>query len=410
VRLGGVWTAVIVAQVALTVAFPVTAFFARRDAQQLRTFDPGLPTRQYLVARLEMEQETASGTRGDTSTDALVRRARAAAVALEQQAESQPGVVGVSFASVLPAMDHPQRRIEIEGLARQDSANAPRVSSVDAAPDWFAVTGAPALAGRLLAAGDVGTRAVVVNAAFVRHVLRGGPAVGQRVRYLDPDDEDAPRPVGWQASPWYEIVGVVPDLGMSDGSDPNETGAGIYRPAAPGPSTYLAVRVAGDPRAFATRLRELAAGVDPTLRLYDVKSLDQVPAAGQRATTFLYQALAVVSALALLLSLTGIYTVMALTVARRTREIGVRVALGSDRRRVVAAIFRRPLTQVGAGVLAGALIVALLVRGVLGRLTAVEVAFVAVYAALMMGVCLLACVVPTRRALGVEPTVALRAE
>ena len=126
------------------------------------------------------------------------------------------------------------------------------------------------------------------------------------------------------------------------------------------------------------------------------------------------------SSVALLLSLAGLYAVMAFTVAKRTREIGVRVALGGSRQRILMAIFRRPLVHMGLGVLAG---ISIIVTATIlypytdgpgadqtGGLSAAAIAMQAGYAALMFGVCMLACVVPTRRALGIEPTVALRTE
>ena len=128
------------------------------------------------------------------------------------------------------------------------------------------------------------------------------------------------------------------------------------------------------------------------------------------------------TAVAILLSLAGIYAVLSFTVARRTREIGVRVALGAPRARVVAAIFRRPLTQVGAGIVAGYVLVTLgaivftghqpdtALRVDPGVLSAGQYALLAGYSVLMLGVCMLACVVPTRRALRVQPVEALRAE
>jgi putative ABC transport system permease protein len=125
------------------------------------------------------------------------------------------------------------------------------------------------------------------------------------------------------------------------------------------------------------------------------------------------------TAVALLLSLAGIYAVLSFTVARRTREIGVRVALGANPRRVLTAIFRRPLTQVGLGIAAGAALIALGAVGLShtyqfqnwpSGLSAGQVALLVAYAAFMLGVCLLACVVPTRRALRVEPIVAMRVE
>jgi ABC-type antimicrobial peptide transport system permease subunit len=132
----------------------------------------------------------------------------------------------------------------------------------------------------------------------------------------------------------------------------------------------------------------------------------------------------IVTGIALLLSLAGIYAVLSFTVARRTREIGVRVALGASRQRIVSAIFRRPLIQVGVGVIAGGVLVTLITvvlsappdTGLAGlataarALTLAQAGQIVAFAILMMGVCLLACIVPTRRALGIEPTEALRAE
>jgi ABC-type antimicrobial peptide transport system permease subunit len=127
----------------------------------------------------------------------------------------------------------------------------------------------------------------------------------------------------------------------------------------------------------------------------------------------------VLTAVALLLSLAGIYAVLSFTVARRTREIGVRVALGARPRGVLTAIFRRPLTQVGVGIAAGATLIAVGALGLSrttqfeGTMTAVsvgQVAMLVAYGAFMLGVCLLACVVPTRRALRVEPIEAMRVE
>jgi len=126
------------------------------------------------------------------------------------------------------------------------------------------------------------------------------------------------------------------------------------------------------------------------------------------------------TAVTLLLSLSGIYAVLSFIVARRTREVGVRVALGASARSVVTALFRRPMTHVSLGVIAGTVLIAVAAiavqhteefAGIQPRgLTVGEVALLAGYAILMLGVCTLACVVPTIRALRVQPTEALRAE
>jgi ABC-type antimicrobial peptide transport system permease subunit len=164
----------------------------------------------------------------------------------------------------------------------------------------------------------------------------------------------------------------------------------------------------------------MAARVDPSLRLVKLLRLNEINV-GMLWMIRLWMTITVaMSSIALVLSLAGIYSVMAFTVARRTREIGVRVALGGSRQRILMSIFRRPLIQMGLGVVAGISIIVAATIGypytdgpgahLAGGLSARAVAMQAGYALLMFSVCMLACVVPTRRALGVEPTVALRTE
>jgi ABC-type antimicrobial peptide transport system permease subunit len=147
------------------------------------------------------------------------------------------------------------------------------------------------------------------------------------------------------------------------------------------------------------------------LRLYEFQRLDAVSDDLLWVMSLWMRATAGLTALALLLSLAGIYAGLSFTVARRTREIGVRVALGASSRRVVIAIFRRPLTQVALGVATGGLVIGAFAMGLSGgALSLLNVALLVTYVALMFGVCMLACAVPTWRALRVEPTVALRSE
>jgi ABC-type antimicrobial peptide transport system permease subunit len=172
---------------------------------------------------------------------------------------------------------------------------------------------------------------------------------------------------------------------------------------------------------IAPRVRALAAAVDASLRIEQVTRLDRVTSPVLWLNKLWERIIAGLTVVALVLSLAGIYAVLAYIVARRTREIGVRVALGASARLVITSIFRRPLTQVGAGVLAGSVLIfvaAIVVgtteqfrgTGIGGMLTPVEVAQLVGYAIVMLGVCTLACVVPTIRALRVQPTEALRAE
>jgi len=392
-RFGGVWTVVIVAQVAVTLAFPAAVFFVRRHVVDVQTFDAGFPAAEYLSARLEMDRESAPVARSTFEE-------------LERRLSRESIVAGVTFTSRLPRTVHPQRRLEIDG----DRGH--RVNTASVAVDYFDTLGSRLVAGRAFQPRDLGAdpEPVIVNESFVRRVLQGRNALGRRVRYL----ED-----GWQEAgastetrePWHEIVGVVPDLGtMHD--DPHDLAA-LYHPLAPGATlpALIAVHVRGEPGTFAARLRTIAAQVDPTLRLYDVMPLNRVGGGMWNEFDFLSRLLLMTSSLAILLSLSGIYAAVSFAVSRRRREIGIRVALGARPRGIVTAIFRQPLSQVGLGVVAGTgLVLALVEVASSSGLSLGGAALVAGYAAFMMGVCLLACIVPIVRALRIEPTEALRVD
>ncbi len=189
----------------------------------------------------------------------------------------------------------------------------------------------------------------------------------------------------------------------------------LYRPAAPGLTSpvHLAMRTDAASTLLTPRIRRLAASVDPSLRLYDIKTLDEAGLADRLALLFFTRILAGISAVALLLSMAGVYALMSFTVARRTPEIGIRVALGAAPGRILASTFSRALAQVGLGLLAGSIPGSLLVAyGIAeaadgaGALTAL--ATVSAVALFMICVTMLACLAPARRALRIEPTAALK--
>jgi predicted permease len=387
-RFGGVWTFVIVTQVAVTVTFPACAFFLRGVVVQARDSDPGFPVREMISTRIETE----AGTAAQTTLAEIERRVAAEA-----------GVSGVTFTSRLPRTQHRPYSLEIEPPdATAWPVMVPRVGRAFVGPAYFDVLGAPLPAGRAFSAAETagGARVAIVNRAFVDRALGGANPIGRRVRYVDPAD---PRP-----QPWFEIVGVARNLGMA-GGDGGDDGAGIYHPAAPGDgdASYLVARVAGDPESFAPRLRAIAAGVDPTLRLYELQRLDKANASSWLESQFLYRVLIVVSAIALMLSLTGVYAITSFTVARRSREIAIRLALGADAPRVITTVCSRAFAQIGIGILLGGVGVLALTRAVTG-LAAHEALAVLVYMLVMLAVCLLACVVPTRRGLRIQPVEVLK--
>jgi hypothetical protein len=312
----------------------------------------------------------------------------------------------VTFADALPRVYHPSHQIEVdEGAVEPPDARGLRVGRVDVRRGFFGALGAPVSSGRDFDSRDVETGApvVIVDEPFVERILAGRNPIGRRIRYLWSEGVGELPPDG----PWYEIVGVVGDLGV-------ETGwgrGGIYHVAPP--TTYPAhmfVHLRGEPLDYIPRLRELAASVDPTLQLLDARRLDAATAATREEYFYWFGVVVVLTAITLMLSLAGIYSVMSFTVSRRTREIGVRVALGANPRRVVADTLRRPLRQVVSGIVAGAAFVAWMVWvgiSTASELGADELAWIAGYAVLMLLVCMLACIVPARRALGIQPKEAL---
>jgi putative ABC transport system permease protein len=404
-RFGGVWTAVIIMQVAVTVMVPAAIFFEQREMTRIRSSEVNFTDEEYLTVRLEMNAPN-GGTDSARYVTALSN--------LRQRVVAEPGVEGVTFVDNLPRMPHPDYSIEVQGgRSAADSTPLPEASMATIDPKYFEVLKAPILAGRAFNASDHATAGkppvVIVDQAFVDQVLRGRNAIGQRVRissnrYWSATANDP-------GAPWSEIVGVVKDMGMDNIASWGRP-AGFYVPAGTESARLdqMIVHVRGDPMSLAPRVRAIATAVDPTLRLYDFQRLDQVVNDLIWIMGLWMRATAGLTALALLLSLAGIYAVLSFTVARRTREIGVRIALGASPRRVVTAIFRRPLTQVALGVMTGGIVIGAIAVGFSGALSLVNLALLVGYVALMFGVCMLACAVPTRRALRVEPTVALRSE
>jgi putative ABC transport system permease protein len=435
-RFGGVWTAVIVAQVAVTVAFPAIALLEARELNRVRTFDVGFAADRYLAVQLSRDPDASRGAGAAPGADveddpaaAAAHRARLGALAgtLRQRLAAEPGVVGVTFADRLPRTNYSYHRVflddsaSIAAVSAQSGKQAHRytkIAYVD--PSYFDVLGAPILAGRGFNAADVarGARVAIVDQGFVDQVLLGRDPIGRQLRI-----NLAETPItGPQVDslPFIEIVGLVKELGMV-GAGESDRGLGLYLPAAAGSGSLpqILIHTRGDPMAFVPRARAIAAALDPALRLSEIQRMDHVADDLVWTIGLWLRATLVLTAVALLLSLAGIYAVLSFTVARRTREIGVRVALGASPRGVLTAIFRRPLTQVGIGIAAGATLIYLgaqaLSRTYQFRNTPIalspgQVALLVVYAAFMLGVCLLACVVPTRRALRVEPTVAMRVE
>ena len=415
IRFGGIWTVIIVTQVAFTVAFFPALIALGMNTFKARNLDLGVAGAEYLLLRFQRGAE--ENPAGDSRTVTAIYEE------MKRRVAAEPGVKGATFAAQFPGAIHPELSVEIEGMSATSLEGIQfRAQRASVDPDFLSVMGVKPYIGRDFHSGDVNSDAgvVIVNQSFARVFMGGRNPVGQRVRYLgrDPNDPQTVKP-----GPWYEIIGVVKDLtlgvdhrvgGLSFSGKLQEQ-PGIYQPLSlDGPESFgMAIHVDGDPLTFATRARAIATLVDPTLRVGDVLPLDQLAGGFIDAITFWFRILLFAGGLALLLSLAGIYSIMAFTVARRTREIGIRVALGSDRRRIMTAMFSRSLIHIGIGVAVGVLVFVLATSSDEGMdwLKSIRVAAQIIgYATMMTGVCMLACVVPARRALRVQPTDALRSE
>ncbi len=401
-RFGGIWTAVIIVQVALSVAFLPTAVVEASTARGARDSSTALPADEYLTARMAKDSE--ASPEGSTAVDGWDQvRLGGVHAELKQRLALEPGVTAVAMATRLPGMDHPIVRVELEGVAAADgSGPRPRVHTASVDADFFDAFDLQFLEGRAFRPADLEAdkNVVVVNRAFVQRFFGGTTPIGRRVRFIS-------RP-GASPSPWHEIAGVVEDAAVS--TDITEDAAAIYRTLVPGSvsSVQIAIRVRSEPEAFAPRLRASALAVDPTLRLYDIRPLSEIAAAEQRMYKFFALVFALVAAATVILSTAGVYALVSFTVSQRTREIGIRSALGAQPGQIVAAIFSRSIAQVGLGVVMGVLLALRLAdRGLADRTS--DVTVLVPIAALMMTVGVAACVVPAWRALRIQPTEALRA-
>jgi predicted permease len=427
-RFGGAWAVIIVFQVALTVvSLPFGVGYAR-DVWRSYRLRAAFPAEGYLALELALDADVV----GRATDGALAESPRVQVAGvyeeLTRRLAREPGVEAVTFGSGLPGMRHRADGLEVES----GGMTWPYHASVDVA--YFDVFGVPVVAGRPFNNDDVGApnRPVLVNESFARwleagELPPGKGAVGARLRWPAGVEaspavpgaviEGAPerrvmRP-GGEPGPWMEVVGVVRDLGTDvynrdPTHGPESEARLIFYPVSPADVSPLFVGVkTSDPAALAPRLREIARQVDPGVRLYDVLPLAELIRRADRP-----EVLAALSSvggilLCILLSAAGLFALMAVAVARRTREIGIRLALGAGRVELLAALFGRAALQLLVGTLVGIAFVVVFIAA-FDRVQLTLLPSLLTVAAFMAAVGLLACAVPAGRALRVQPTEALR--
>jgi putative ABC transport system permease protein len=424
VRMGRMWTALIIAEVALTVAILPAAVRFTTAWAQVTLAGPGFAADRYLSASFSLEQPQGMASLqrlGDDGTmpddlRAFLSRFSAARAQLADRLAKEPEVLEWTFTSEIPGAEGP-RRIEVESLTVIDTARLrrdgrlperlrhPLARQAVVEVGFFDMFDVPLVAGRTFALADTTANVVMVNRSFVDSLLHGRSAVGRRIRDVWPGRAE------FSYGPWKEIIGVVEDFPSRPVFD--RTRVATYEPGtAETLHTAMAiVHTRGDPAAYGPRLRALALEVEPTFLVRGVGPLEAQVQASNIPLQWLTIGLGTVTLAVLVLSAAGIYALVSVIVTQRRREIGIRIALGAARHRVLSTIFGRVAAQLGIGVATGIVLASvantLLDGDLLGARSLAILAFVAVFMGLV-GV--LSALAPARRGLRIQPTEALKAE
>jgi hypothetical protein len=402
-KFGGIWSFIVGAQVACTLLFVPAAVGIFTTTFHNQSRSAVFPAERYLTFLLTMDNEALAGEHGVPDDGQIGARRARAYEELAGRLREEPGVTHVTHGDRLPTTFPEWVAVEME----QDGAPPARLQGnyeggfamAAVGAGYHDAFGARIMAGRGLHAADAGAPngPVVVNEAFMRVVARN--PVGARIRTLQGSEREP--------GPWHEIVGVVTDLWTfpADWSG----AAYIYRAASAAEvdPVVVAVRVAGDAAPLAPRVAALARQVDAGLHLRDIVTLDDIVAQEQTRMVGGSVVFGSVLLVALVFSAAGLYALMAVAVARRTREIGIRIALGATRRHVLGSVFARAGRQLGGGIIAGNSLILLLAWRA-DSLTADLLVSSVITSVIMAAVGVLACAAPARRALRVQPTEALR--
>jgi putative ABC transport system permease protein len=389
----------VVAEVALALVLLVSAGLLLRSLQRLFAVAPGFDSSNLLTMQVQTY-----GRRYDD--DRVCHRFFAQAL---EEVRQVPGITTAAFTSQLP-LSGADASIEVYGVQIERLQNT--TERVDAyryavTPGYFETMGIPLRRGRLFDARDMAgapVRPVIISESFAKREFPGQNPIGQRVRFGGPEDR-----------PWDTIVGVVGDVKQASLAEPQSDAVYVTTAQwlwADG-TLSLALRARGDVAALTPAIRKAIWSVDkdqPIVRVAMMDDLLAATAAERRFALILFETFGLV---ALALTAIGIYGVLSGSVNERTREIGVRMALGAERRDVLVMILRQglklTLSGVGIGLLASWAATRMLTKLLYGVSATDPLTFGGV-ALLLTAVALVACYLPARRATKVDPLVALRQE
>ena len=391
-RFRGVLTA---SQVAAAFVLLVAAGLLLTSLYRLQQVDAGFDAQRVLTAEVfpNWSKYTTPESRRQLFTDVL------------QRLQDRPGLSAAAVASGFPMASGvgQQRQFAIEGRTYEDPDLRPELETRVISPDYFATVGVPLLAGRTFSQLDDAATlpvAVISRSLAGRHWRDGGSPIGQRITL---DDGET----------WLTIVGVAGDV-RDHGLD-REPPDQLYRPflQGAGTPTRVLVRARADPLALSGQVRDAVHAVDPEQPVENFRTLEETRAGTTATRRLSVVLLGLFAALALVISVTGIAAVIATSVSQRTREFGLRLALGARRASILAMVMRQGLVLVLAGLAVGAAGAFALSRSLSSFLFETEptdVGILAGVALVFVVTGLGACYLPARRAMAVDPLVALRDE
>ncbi|MDP2320156.1 MAG: ABC transporter permease [Acidobacteriota bacterium] len=383
----------VVAEVALAVAITTGAGLLLRSFLSVTNVDPGFETAQLLTWQMNLPPRLA------TSPDRLAFYRDFFA-----RMEALPGVVSAGGTTRVPlGSTSVTTSIQIDGRP-VPSSELPEVQFRRAMHDYFETMGIPVRRGRNFNPTDVATAppVAVINETMARRLFPNQEAVGQRVRM-------GPSPAG----AWTTIVGVIGDIrhgGLEEEPQP-ELYISYLQGGGPPVAPFIVLRTAGDPATLAETVRAEVRQIDKNLPLYDMRTMSALRSEAVSTRRFILLIVGAFGALALGLAAIGVYGVMSLIVSERTREVGVRLALGAQPSELLGMIVGQAAKLAGIGVALGLAVSLPLAPLLDSQLYGIEsfdpLTFVVVPATLLL-IATLAAVVPARRAMRIDPLAALR--
>jgi predicted permease len=397
-RLGKFSSALVVGELAVSCGLLIAAGLMIKSVVQLKNVPMPFAVDSVLTARVDLPRsEYPNSAASIRFFEELLPRLAAV-----------PGVEAVTLSDGLPGAGNGSIPVQIEGKSYAQDSEYPLAREGIVTPGYFETFQTKVLSGREFKPGDTATGqpVAIVNESFARTHFPGIDPVGHQMKRIRPGGKE----------PWLTIVGVVPDLLMQGIGNNNASPVGYYIPIAQSDvanGVRIAIRTRGDAASVTPLVRSAVTGLDPNLAIYEVSPLRRVI---ERQTWFyttfgtFFMAFGIC---ALLLASAGLYGVMSFAVTQRTREMGVRSALGAQGLQLISLVMRRSVVQLAIGVVLG-LVLALFASGalqpVLYHVDPRDVSVFAGVVAMLVIVSLIASLLPARRVAKIDPVKALATE